>query len=445
MPDRAVRVEWEVATDERMRHAVRRGSAPAVAEFAHSVHVEVHGLRPDTWYWYRFRADGHLSPTGRTRTAPSAVAHPHRLRFAFASCQNWQQGLWPAYAGMSEEDLDLVVHLGDYIYESGVDATAIRQHNSPEITTLADYRNRHALYKTDPALQAAHGAFPWVVTWDDHEVDNNYAGTIPENLDEQDGFLARRAAAYQAHWEHLPLPHRMRPGQPHSRPLYREAAWGRLLGLHVLDTRQYRTDQPCGDGIQLACPEQLDPAATMTGPEQERWLLRELDRSRARWNVIAQQVMLARMDFLPGPGEVFIMDMWDGYVAARNRLLGFLFHRRPDNPVVLTGDIHSSWVNDLKSDFLNPDSTTVGTEFVGTSISSSFPVELIPAVEAALPGNPHVRHFDGLHRGYARCEVTEDLWRTDYRTVETTQLPDAPVTTTASFLVEDGQPGAVPA
>jgi alkaline phosphatase D len=235
---------------------------------------------------------------------------------------------------MAEDDLDLVVHLGDYIYEEGVDSTALRQHNSPEIMTLADYRNRHALYKTDPALQATHSAFPWLVTWDDHEVDNNYAGAIPENVGEQDTFLARRAAAYQAYWEHMPLPKRLRPAGANVQ-LFREVAWGRLFRLAVLDTRQYRTDQPCGDGVQVSCAAQLDPVATMTGPERERWLLDELDGSTARRNVIAQRVMMAKVDFLPGPGEVFNMDQWDGYVAARNRLLGFLHLRRPSNPVVL--------------------------------------------------------------------------------------------------------------
>jgi alkaline phosphatase D len=438
MPDRPVRVEWEVATDERMRRVVRRGSVYAVPDRAHAVHAEVHGLRSDSWYWYRFRAEGYLSMTGRTRTTPAAHADPRRLRFAFVSCQNWQDGLWPAYHGLASEDLDLVVPLGDYIYEGGVDPAAVRQHNSPEIVTLADYRNRHALYRTDPSLQAAHAAFPWMITWDDHEVDNNYAGDVPE--DGQPDFLARREVAYQAYEEHMPLPRRLRQ---HGTRVYRDAAWGRLLGLHVLDTRQYRTDQPCGDGIQFPCPAQVDPAATMTGPEQERWLLRELDRSRARWNVIAQQVIMARVDFLPGDGEVFNMDQWDGYVAARNRLLGFVHHRQPSNPVVITGDIHSSWVSDLKADFLDPDSATIGTEFVGTSISSDFPVELIPAVEAALPGNPHLRYFDGRRRGYTRCEVTKRQWQTDYRTVETTLDPEAPVTTTASFVVADGEPGAI--
>ncbi len=269
MPDRAVPVEWEIAADEGLRRVVRRGVAAALPQHAHTVHVEVGGLRPATWYWYRFRADGHLSRVGRTRTAPARSASPPRLRFAFASCQNFQDGFWPAYAGMAAEDLELVVHLGDYIYEGGVNAGAPRQHNSAEIVTLADYRNRHALYRGDPALQAAHAAFPWLLTFDDHEVENNYAGAIPENPAEASGFLARRAAAYQAYWEHLPLRRRQRPHGP-DLLLYRQAAFGDLLELRLLDTRQYRTDQPCGDGLQVRCPAALDPAATMTGPAQER-------------------------------------------------------------------------------------------------------------------------------------------------------------------------------
>jgi alkaline phosphatase D len=440
MPDRPVLVEWEVASDERMRKVVRRGVTIALPDRGHSVHVEVKGLRPARWYWYRFRATGHVSRVGRTRTAPAPWESPNRLRFAFASCQAFQDGFWPAYRAMANEDLDLVVHLGDYIYEGGINPLAVRQHNSAEIITLEDYRNRHALYKSDPNLQDAHAAFPWLLTFDDHEVENNYAGDVPENPADAPTFLTRRAAAYKAYWEHLPLRRQQRPIGPDLR-LYRQAAFGDLLEVRLLDTRQYRTDQPCGDGLKARCPAALDPAATMTGPDQERWLLSGLDRSRARWNVIAQQTMLAQMDFLAGPGEIYNMDQWDGYVAARNRLLGFLHHRQPSNPVVLTGDIHSSWASDLKADFADPSSATVGSELVGTSISSSFGEANIPLVQAALPGNPHVKFFDGARRGYVRCDLTRQRWLADFRTVPTVLVPEAPISTTASFVISHGRPG----
>jgi len=441
MPDADVQVDWEVAGDERFAGVVRRGSTLARPGAAHSVHVDVRGLEPATWYWYRFRVDGQLSPVGRTRTAPAAGSSPRRLRFGFVSCQNYQEGFWPAWENLAEEDLDLVVHLGDYIYESGRSAIPVpRGHLGGETRTLADYRTRHALYKTDPALRAAHAAFPFVLTYDDHEVENNYADGIPENPAETPGFLERRAAAYRAWWEHLPL-RVPAPAGPDAL-VHRRFAFGDLAEMSVLDTRQYRTDQPCGDNLQVRCAAALDPAATMTGPEQERWLLGGLDRSAARWNVIAQQTMMAQMDFLAGPAQLFLMDQWDGYVAARNRLLGFLLHRRPSNPVVISGDIHSSWVADLEADFAEPGSATVGTEFVGTSISSSFPTPLVPLIDAALPDNPHIRYFDGLKHGYVRCELDQQRWRSDYRVVPTVLLRHVPARTAVSFEVESGQAGA---
>lgn len=224
--------------------------------------------------------------------------------------------------------------------------------------------------------------------------------------------------------------------------LYRRLGFGDLVELSVLDTRQYRSDQPCGDRPGVRCPAALDPAATMTGPEQERWLLEGLDRSRARWNVIGQQTMLAEFDVDARPGELFNLDQWDGYVAARNRILGFLNQRRPSNPIVLTGDIHSSWVHDLKADFADPASRTVGTEFVGTSISSDFPAQFIGPVTAALPDNPHTKFFNGAFRGYVRCDVTPRQWTSTFRVVDNALIPDAPTRTLATFTVEDGNPGA---
>ncbi|MGH3788158.1 MAG: alkaline phosphatase D family protein [Pseudonocardiaceae bacterium] len=448
MPPRPFPVEWEIAEDERFRRVVERGTELATSELGHSVHAEPRGLRPSASYFYRFRVDGQISPVGRTRTAPSRRSSPQRLRLAFASCQDWQAGFYSAYRGMAAEDVDVVVHLGDYIYEYGPQP-GVRQHDGPEVDGLDSYRNRHALYRTDLDLQAVHAAHPFVVTWDDHEVDNNYADDIPENTNgpsqgSREAFLQRRANAYQAYYEHLPLRRAQRPDGP-DLLLYRRLQFGDLAELSILDTRQYRTDQPCGDGLGVRCAAALDPAATMTGPEQERWLLHGLDRSEARWNVIGQQTMLAEYDFLAGPGELFILDQWDGYVAARNRILGFLDQRRPSNPIVLTGDIHSSWVHDLKTDFADPASRTIGTEFVGTSISSDFPTPLIVPVTAALPDNPHTRFFDGAFRGYVCCDVTPQQWTSTFRVVNTALVPGAPTRTLATFAVQDRRPGAQPA
>lgn len=444
MPSDRVSVQWQIAADEGMRQIVKRGTVLATPELAHSVHVDVRGLRPARWYWYQFKVGNELSPIGRTRTAPALGDSVAQFRFAFVNCQNWQNGYYPAYRGVAQEDLDLIIHLGDYIYESGPRTGGPRQHNSAEIVTLADYRNRHALYKTDSSLQAVHAAFPWIVTWDDHEVENNYANLTPENNQSQQEFLLRRANAYQAYYEHQPLRRRAFP-QGANLQLYRRLTFGDLAEFNVLDTRQYRTDQPCIDELlaEPRCQQAFDFNATMTGKRQERWLLNGLDKSQARWNVIAQQTMFAEFDFDARPStELFNLDQWDGYVAARDRIINFLNQRRPSNPVVITGDIHSSWVHDLKVDFSNPYSATVGTEFVGTSISSDFPSILIPFATAALSDNPHTKFFDGAFRGYVRCHLTRKQWQSDYRVVSSILDPNAPTSTLASFVVENGQPGA---
>ena len=443
MPSENVPVQWQVATDEKMTRVVRSGTVYAIPELGHSVHVVVDGLQPERWYWYQFKVGSEVSPVGRTRTAPALGKRIEQFRFAFASCQNWQDGYFAAFKHMAEEELDLVVHLGDYIYEGPAQADRIRQHNGPEPVTLEEYRNRHALYKSDTNLQAVHAAFPWAVTWDDHEVDNNWADEIPQDpeLQPRDQFLARRAAAFQAYYEHMPL-------RPFSKPegidlqLYRRLTFGDLVEFNVLDTRQYRTDQPCNDGIKPRCDQTYDPAATLTGAEQEKWLFEGLDRSKARWNVLAQQVVFTQHDWTAGEESAFNVDAWDGYVAARQRILDFLNQRRPSNPIVLTGDTHSSWVSDLLADFNNPGSPVVGTEFVGTSITSGFGAS--DRIEAALPESPWVKYFNGRQRGYVVCDLTRERWRSDYRllpqsapTGPTVPDPNAPITTAASFELPD--------
>ncbi len=444
MPSQAVTVNWEIATDEQMKEIVQRGSAVASPAFGHSVHVDARGLKPGRWYWYRFTAGDAVSPIGRTRTAPALNASLANFSFAFASCQHYETGYFTAYKHMADERLDLVVHLGDYIYEGGPGDNRPRRHNSPEIVSLDDYRNRYALYKGDPHLKLAHAAFPWIVTWDDHEVDNNYAGAIPEDKQTRQAFLQRRARAYQAYYEHMPL---RRTSLPHgsSLRLYRRLRFGDLAEFNVLDTRQYRTDQPCGDGTKPICPEVNNPQATMLGAEQERWLFNNLGRSKALWNVIAQQVMVARWDSGPGDEIRMSMDKWGAYPAALNRFLNCLRERKPANPIVITGDIHSNWVADLKADFDKPDSATVGTEFVGTSITSGGDgSDTRPNVEQQLGDNPHIKFFNS-QRGYVRCDLTPKRWQTDYRIVASVTKPDEPITTRASFVVENGRPGPVSA
>ena len=442
MPQEDVQVDWEVCSDEGMTRPVQSGSVTAHADWAHSVHVEVEGLEPDRVYWYRFRTGGEISPVGRTRTTPASGTLMDRLRFAFASCQHYEQGYFTAYDHMSQEDLHAVIHLGDYIYEYGPDPRRPRLHNSPEIQTIDDYRARHALYRSDEHLQAAHAAFPWILTWDDHEFDNNYANEVSE----QDGidpveFMKRRAAAYKAYYEHMPLRRTCVPRGP-MMELYRNVDYGGLVRFNVLDTRQYRSDQPCNDRSGTPCDGVFAPDATLLGEQQERWLQQRLKESPTRWNVLAQQIMMARVDRRPGDGVAYSMDQWSGYDGARNRLLQFLADNNISNPVVLTGDIHTNWANNLHVDFDRADqSPVVATEFVGTSISSGGDgSETRRDTDSVYAENPFVKFYNA-ERGYVSCEVTPDEWKSDYKVVEYVTRPGAPCLTRASFRVEAGRPG----
>ena len=426
MPDQPVRVRWEIARDEAFRHVVGSGEVTAVTESAHTVRVVVNDLVPDSWYWYRFHADGVYSRTGRTRTMPAPGTEPDRMRFAFVSCQAWAGGAYPAYRDLAEQELDFVIHLGDYIYETAQGS-------------LDEFRRLHALYKTSPDLRAAHARFPFILTWDDHEVQNNYAADVAGSAGDGRPFLERRANGYQAYYEHLPL----RPAQQPNGPdmlLYRRLAFGRLAEFSVLDTRQYRSDQALGDGRKPPAGEVYDPARTMTGPEQERWLLDGLALSKARWNVIAQQTIMAQFDYDLGPGQIVNLDQWDGYPAARSRILGFLADRKPSNPIVLSGDWHTHWVNDLKADFNDPGSETLGTEFVGTSISSGAGWD--GDVRQGLAANPHVKFYNGSYRGYVLCDVTSEHWVSTLRIVLDSKDALSPAYTIATFEVRDGIAGA---
>jgi len=438
-----VPVDWQVAADARFGRIVRRGTVLAQSAHAHTVHVEVDELEPARTYWYRFRASGELSPVGRTRTLPASGASPGRLALAVVSCQHYEHGYYTAYQHLAQEDLDLVLHLGDYLYETVPSEGQPRRHIGPAPTDLPGYRLRHALYRTDPDLQAAHAAVPFVLTWDDHEVENDYAADWSERFDPPAMFRRRRAAAYQAYWEHLPLRRRSRPRGSAAR-LYRRLRFGDLAELSVLDTRQYRDDQPCDNNgvgrsqVVAGCRERLDPRRSLLGSEQRRWLLAGLDRSSARWNVLAQQLLMAELDVQPGPGLAYGSDGWDGYVADRARILRFLQARRPSNPVVVGGDMHSFWVNDLKLNNHRPDAPVLASEFVGTSISSG---PLYEQYRAYLPDNPHVRFFESRWRGYLRCVAEPRSWMTDLRVVDTVQRPGARIRTLASYIVEDGRPG----
>ncbi|GAB4372217.1 MAG: alkaline phosphatase PhoD [Bryobacter sp.] len=432
-------VEWVVAEDEQLKKIVKRGKATAAEAFAHTVHADVRGLQPGRWYFYQFRVSGVESPVGRTRTAPAAASQ-EALHFAFASCQHFETGFYTAYEHMVKEDLHLIVHLGDYIYENGpgTGPDRVRKHTGGEIFTITDYRNRYALYRSDKQLQKAHQMLPWIVTWDDHETDNDYANDHQENGAPREQFLERRANAYQAYWENMPI----RSRSVGSRlDLYRRFDFGRTARIHVLDTRQYRSVQPCGAGRKPMCPDALSDKQTILGKEQFDWLTGGMKSAPQAWNVLAQQVPFVALDTKPGEGEEFSMDKWNGYDFERRRLLRFFGEAKPSHPIVLTGDVHSHWAADIKADFAQPNSATLGSEFIGTSITSAGDgLDLPMAEEAFKRDNPHLKFF-AAKRGYVSCRVTGKEWRTDYQVVPFVTKPGAPLETRAKFVVENAKPG----
>ena len=453
LPRARVQVSWEIARDARFSRIVRRGTATAHPEFDHSVHVEAKGLDADQVLYYRFRTGNWISPVGRTRTAPAAGARNSSLRLAAVSCQAYHDGYFTAYKHLAEEDVDAVFHLGDYLYEYAVDATggarAYTDRRLParfdrETTTLEEYRLRYALYKSDPDLRAAHAAHPFVVTWDDHETDNNYAGDISEDNVPPEEFLVRRAAAYRAYWENQPLRTPQRPTGPDMK-LYRRLHFGTLAQFDILDTRQYRSDQAYGDGWKKPGPESENPKRTMTGATQERWLLDGWRASKATWNVVPQQVVMAQRRNVPTDAFKLSMDAWDGYPASRARVLNGAVAAGVENLMVLSGDVHVHYGFDLKKNFDDPSSRTLGTEIVTTSISSGKNGSDRPASwDNQMRANPHLKFFNG-RRGYVLVTLGRERARADYRTVSAVTTTGAPVTTAGAFVTEAGKPGLTPA
>ncbi len=455
-PPLALSVRWEVAADEAFRNIVAKGTAGAVPELAHSVHVDVKGLAPGRPYWYRFMLGDAVSPVGRTRTAPAREAMPAMLKLAVASCQHWEFGSYAAHRHIAHANPDLVAFLGDYIYEWGPyqlrhPTRAVR---SDESFTLADYRKRYAQYKSDPDLQAAHAVAPWIVTWDDHEVGNDYAGLRDERMAQD--FAARRAAAYQAFYEHMPLrlPAVRRDGFARVE-LFQRYDWGRLARFHVLDDRQYRTPQACTKSgtrggsnavFARACAALRDPRRTMLGAEQEAWLEQGLATSRATWNILAQQTLMAQSSSVPvlKPEDGrFWTDGWDGYPAARRRLLDTIVRQGAHNPLVLGGDVHTFYATSLRPDFSKPASKqnpVVATEFVGTSVTSSSRSQ--ERTLAHMANNPHMSYGRSDKRGYMLLEVTPKQTVTHFMGLEDVRDAKSGVSELAAFRVAAGVAGA---
>ena len=452
-------VRWELAEDEAFTRVVARGSESTRADDHHSVHAEPAGLRPDRWYWYRFQALGQTSAVGRTRTAPAPDAAVGALDLAIASCQRWDTGHYAAWRHAAAEGLDLVLFLGDYIYEYASSRQSLRPNLGGKVRTLADYRQRYAQYRSDPALQAAHAACPWLLVWDDHEVDNDYAGQQGQDL--QPDFAAQRAAAYRAYWEFMPFPKSARPAERDgAMRIVGRLDWGRLARIHLLDDRQYRDVQACprpGRGgsntVRLKdCPDLLDPRRSLLGAEQERWLAEGWTTERP-WNLLAQQTLMARhswesLQAPPGAGSDeprgrFWTDGWDGYPAARQRLLQAVAQRKVPGVVVLGGDVHANYVADLKLDFDDPALPALASEFCGTSISS---LGLDQArLEEARPFNPHVKFSRADQRGYVRLRVTPQGTEAALRVLADGRDPASTIATAARYVVDAARPGPQPA
>jgi alkaline phosphatase D len=451
LPNAPIEVRWELATDAQFKRIVQSGAAIALPDFAHSVHIEVAGLAASKLrYWYRFMVVDAVSNVGRTRTLPP-LASTERLTLALASCQNYEHGYFGAYRHMAQEDLDCVVFVGDYIYEYGITPNRVRQHNSATCTTLDAYRARYALYKSDPDLQLAHAACPWIVTWDDHEVANDYANDRGESSRGAE-FLARRAAAYRAYWEHQPLRRAQMPMGEHAQ-LYRRYAWGQTANLHMLDARQYRDHQVCTPPDQggsrtiydKTCPERLGPKWSLLGAQQEAWLDQGMQRSTAAFDIVGQQSIMAQMRMTtprapePQAAEGFWNDSWDGYPAARRRALAAWGAKK--NVLSLGGDVHATYINDLQADFDDPASPVLATEIVGTSISSpSWPQAV---TERVMRNNPHMKFGKSDQRGYTVLEVDASAVTVRLRVIDNARVTEPVISTAASFVVEAGRPGAL--
>jgi alkaline phosphatase D len=442
---RPIDVDWQIASDPAMAHIEQEGTVVAIPANGHSVHVVADGLRPAREYWYRFRCGRWLSPIGRTKTAPSRELPASGLEIAVASCQSWSAGYYTAHRHLAADSPDVVVFLGDYIYEYGITAGSdgrtvtgpLPAHLSTETVSLERYRAQYAWYKRDADLQAAHHAAPWIATWDDHEVEDNYAADVASDPSSRAEFRARRAAAYRAYWEHLPL--RVPAPAGAAMMMHRRFSFGQLATFHVLDTRQYRSDQIAGDAWQRPKPERASPARTMLGERQQRWLADGLGASTSTWDVVAQQVIASRLDVDTGEGTLLNADTWDGYPVAQRRLYDAL--RRARSPVVLTGDLHAAYAFDVTASPGDSDAPTIAVELATTSISSGGDgSDLSPTGRRFLAANPHL-HYASQRRGYLRCRLTEDAIAVDFRTVPyVTGDPNAPAVTDRSFVVEAARP-----
>jgi alkaline phosphatase D len=455
-------VDWVLFADPRMRERVARGSVTTGARRDWTVKVLARGLEPGTTYYYRFESRGEQSPAGRTRTLPAAGAD--RVRIAFTSCSNWPFGFFNVYRRIAERnDLDLVLHLGDYIYEYGNgtygDGTRFDRLHAPdrEILDLDDYRTRYGQYRSDPDLQELHRQHPVVAVWDDHESANNSWRHGAENHDPGEGSWAgRKAAAVRAWGEWMPA----RDGVTATEPrIWRSFDLGGMVDLIMLDTRLYGRDREVAEATDRETIE--DPTRSLLGPAQEAWLLDELTTSKKRgshWRMLGQQVMFGQLGVF-GDQPILNTDQWDGYAPARRRILDHLGTAGIDNVAVLTGDIHSSWAMDIAPDPFDParydpDSGrgSRAVEFVTPSVTSPFMTDRAAAearADEGLRNHPHMRFIDLYHKGYVLLDADAERLQAEFWHVDTIERRDSGQSLAAVHATRSGadhlEPGDGPA
>ena len=447
-PD-ALRVQVTVFADAALKRQVQKIDVVTDASRGHSVHVHLQNLQPATDYWYRFSQGDALSTVGHTRTAPALHADVPQLRIALASCQHYEQGQYIAHQDIAQQSLDFVLFVGDYIYESTNPKFAVRSQSGSEPKTLVQYRERYAQYKRDPHLQAAHAAHPWVLMWDDHEVVNDYANDQDSKYTDPQSFLLRRAAAYQAYFEHQPVligPDPQSPQQASMR-LNEQFSWGKLADIWTLDCRQYRSPQACRDPVLgggrmvTQCDELGDPKRSMLGAEQERWLDTGLAASQRTWRLLAQATLIAPTSIMTPLGRTTYNDAWDGYAPARQRLLQSVVDQALNNVVTLGGDVHMNVASNLRLVPNDPQSPIVASEFVTTSITSrGMGDSMLNTIKA---NNPDLLHARADERGYSLITVTPSSVRCDFRSTAFPAGKEPGLKTQASFVVRSGKPGPV--
>ena len=450
MPATIHAVEWEVAADGRFQTIVRSGTAEALPELGHSVHVDLAGLEPARRYWYRFRIDGHASPVGTARTAPLAGAAMDRLRIGVAGCQNYEHGFFTAYKYMAGEHFDAIFHYGDYIYEGArgnrSDISLVREHVGPEPVRIEDYRLRHALYKLDPDLQAAHASAAFLMSYDDHEIDNNWAADRDQDGTPPEVFLVRRFAAMQAWYENMPVRMAQLP-RDGGIQMFRRLDYGQLLRVHLLDTRQYRDDQVCEatGGQHCRAPETLQNGLIL-GERQHQWLADGLDTGRS-WNLVAQQVPVMPYHEAGEEDLAAAPDKWLGYPESRRRLSGAIQNKQLTNVVIATGDVHQNIVGYVPARDEEPDRNQVATEFVCTSIASLGDGQDVkvrgPDWRPIIAANPNLLLANG-QRGYHAFTISPREWRTDIMKVDKVSDHSGQLSRLASFTIEAGSPLAIP-